>query len=139
MLTNTQTNLLWLVKLLNPYGLCREKTCLWGFANNKGADQPVHPHSLMSGFVIRLLESIISRLVTNEISSFYVVSVAEQAGLNLTLSETRRQVFSRRGPYKLSILFMGQWETVQTWVRHHLMWNLIRIFTVLLTECSIKI
>ena len=33
-----------------------------GFANsnNKGADQPVHLHSLISTFVIRLLESIIS-------------------------------------------------------------------------------
>ena len=29
-------------------------------SNNKVADQPVHPRSLISAFVIRLLESIIS-------------------------------------------------------------------------------
>ena len=34
------------------YGPSREKTCLWGFANNKGTDQPAHPRSLISPFVI---------------------------------------------------------------------------------------
>ena len=33
-------------------GPCRNKTCLRGFANNKGADQPVHLHSLISTFVV---------------------------------------------------------------------------------------
>ena len=36
--------------------------------NNKGADQPAHPRSLISAFVIRVLESIISRLAMSEIS-----------------------------------------------------------------------
>ena len=44
-----------------------EKTCLWGFTNNTGADQPAHPHSLISAFVIRYLESIICKLATGEI------------------------------------------------------------------------
>ena len=48
----------------------REKTCLRWFVNNTGADQPAHPHSLISAFVIRFLESIISRLATSEISNF---------------------------------------------------------------------
>ena len=48
----------------------REKTCLRGFANNTCADQPAHPRSLISAFVIHLLESIISRLATDEISNF---------------------------------------------------------------------
>ena len=48
----------------------REKTCLRRCANNTGADQPAHPRSLISAFVIRLLESIISRLNTDEISIF---------------------------------------------------------------------
>ena len=30
----------------------REKTCLWGFENSTGADQPAHPRSLISAFVI---------------------------------------------------------------------------------------
>ena len=41
-----------------------------GFVNNKGADQPAHPRSLISAFVIRLLESFISKLATREISLF---------------------------------------------------------------------
>ena len=51
-------------------GSRREKTCLRRFANNKGADQPAHPRSLISAFVIRLLESTTSRLITSEISIF---------------------------------------------------------------------
>ena len=37
-----------------------EKTCLTSYANNKGADQPVHPRSLISAFVVRCLDSKIS-------------------------------------------------------------------------------
>ena len=48
----------------------REKTCLRGFAKNTGADQPAHLHSLISAFVIRVLESAISKLATSEISTF---------------------------------------------------------------------
>ena len=42
------------------------KTCLRGFANNKGADQPAHPRSQISAFVIRVLERIIFKLATGE-------------------------------------------------------------------------
>ena len=41
-----------------------------GFANIKGADQPAHSHSLISSFVIRFLESIISKLGTEKNSIF---------------------------------------------------------------------
>ena len=47
------------------------------FANHIGADQPAHPRRLVCAFVVRLLDSNISRLATSEISNF---SVAEQAG-----------------------------------------------------------
>ena len=47
-----------------------KKTCLRGFANNTGSDQPVHPRSLISTFVIRFLESIIRNIATGEISIF---------------------------------------------------------------------
>ena len=53
-------------------------------ANNTGADQPAHSCSLISAFVVHVLESTISKLPTSEISFFELVSVAEQAGLNLT-------------------------------------------------------
>ena len=48
----------------------REKTCLRRFANNTGADQPAHSRSLISAYVIRVLESTISKLATSEISAF---------------------------------------------------------------------
>ena len=75
------------------YGPRHEKTCLPRFANSTTADQPAHPRSLISAFVIRLLESVISTLATNKFSSFKLVSVAEQTGLSLTLSETTKTGF----------------------------------------------
>ena len=71
----------------------RKKTCLRGFANNKGSDKPALPRRLISAFVIRVLESIISKLATIEISIFELVSVAEETGLNLTLSDTTKTGF----------------------------------------------
>ena len=56
--------------------------------SNEGTDQPVHQRSLISAFVIRLFKSIISKLTTSEISILYLVSVAEQAVLVMTWSET---------------------------------------------------
>ena len=53
-----------------PFGPRREKTYLRGVANNTGADQPAHPRSLVSAFVIRFLVSIICELATSEISIF---------------------------------------------------------------------
>ena len=38
------------------------------FANIEGLDQPAHPRRLIKAFVIRLLESIISRHAASEIS-----------------------------------------------------------------------
>ena len=61
----------------------REKPWLWGFANNTGADQPWHPSSLNSAFVICVLESIRYNVVTIEILIFYLVSIAEETGLKL--------------------------------------------------------
>ena len=47
-----------------------------------------HLRSLISTFVIHILESTISKLARSEFSFFQLISVAEQAGLNFTLSET---------------------------------------------------
>ena len=55
---------------VTSYGPRRKKTSLRWFSNNEGADQPAHPRSLISAFVIRLLESMISKLATREISIF---------------------------------------------------------------------
>ena len=75
------------------YGHRHEKPCLRGLPNNTGADQPVHPRSLISAFVIRFMESIICKLAAGESSIFQLVSVAEETGLKLTLSETPKTGF----------------------------------------------
>ena len=80
------------------FGPRREKTCLRGFANNTGADQPAHPRRLISAYVIPFLKCIISKLASREISIFYLVSVAEETGLNLTLSETPKTGFLATRP-----------------------------------------
>ena len=61
-------------------------------ANSKGAD----PRRPICGFVIRLLESIISELASSEILIFQLVSVAEEAGLNLnkTMVVASRPIYS---------------------------------------------
>ena len=82
--------------VLQSYGPRRKKTCS-DLANNREANQPAHLHSLISAFIICILESISSRLAISKISIFYLVSVAEQAGLNLGNQEDR--FLSRRGPY----------------------------------------
>ena len=80
------------------YGPRREKTCLRGLANNTGADQPAHPRSLISAFVIRFMERIICKLAAGEISIFQLVSVAEETGLNVALSETPKTGFLTTKP-----------------------------------------
>ena len=69
------------------------KMCLMPYANNKGADQPAHPRSLISAFVVRSLDDIISLVSRSEISRFQLVSVAEQTGLNVTRSQTSEDTF----------------------------------------------
>ena len=64
------------------------------YVNNKGADQPAHPHSLISVFVVRCLDSIISLDSIAEISRLKLASVAAQAGLCLGWSETPKDIFS---------------------------------------------
>ena len=63
------------------------------YASNKGADQPAHPRSLIGAFVVRCLDSIIPLVSISEISSIYLASVAEQAGLSLSWSQTPKTGF----------------------------------------------
>ena len=65
------------------------------YANNKGVDQPAYPHSLISTFVGCCLESMICILPLSKVSRFLLVSVAEQAGLNLTWLKIPEDTFSR--------------------------------------------
>ena len=54
------------------------------YANNKGADQRAHPRSLISAFVVRCLDSVMSLVSVTKISSLMLASIAEQASLSLT-------------------------------------------------------
>ena len=72
--------------------------------NNTGADQPSHRHRLIRAFVIRFLESIISKLATGEISNFSLASVAEKSGLKLALSETPKTGFLATRPIFIVML-----------------------------------
>ena len=69
------------------------------YANNKGADQPAHPRSLISAFVVRCLASVMSLASVTKISSLLLASVAEQASLSLTWSETPEDTFSHDGAH----------------------------------------
>ena len=64
------------------------------YANNKGADQPAHPRNLISTFVVRCLDSVMSLVSVTKISSPLLASVAEQTSLSLTWSETPEDMFS---------------------------------------------
>ena len=84
------------VSVLKGGAICRymiwastRETCLRRLANNTGADQPAHPRSLISAFIIRVLESTISKLAT---------TVAEQTGFSLALSETPKTGFVATRP-----------------------------------------
>ena len=62
-----------------------------GFAKHKGADQPALPRNLISAFVIRVLQSIISKLAVNKTSNFYLVSVAEETGFSSLCRKPQRR------------------------------------------------
>ena len=80
------------------------------YANDKGADQTAHPCSLIITFVIRYLGSI-PTLAKSKISRLWLVSVAEQAGLSLTWSETSNTGFL------MTRLIYQQLETAMPWPR----------------------
>ena len=61
------------------------------YANNKDAD---HPRSLISIFVNRCLDSILPAVSISGISSLKLASVAVQAGLYPTWSQTPKDWFS---------------------------------------------
>ena len=63
------------------------------YANNKGADQPAHPRSLISAFVVRCLDRRIPLFSKSKISRLYLVPVAEQASLSLTWAQTPKTDF----------------------------------------------
>ena len=72
------------------------------YANNKGVDQPAHPRSLISAFIVRCLDSVTSLVSVTKISSLMLASVAEQASLSLTWSETPEDTVSHDEAQRLT-------------------------------------
>ena len=63
-----------------------EKTCFWH-------NQPAHPGSLISTFVVRCLDSVIPLVSISKISSLYLAPSAAQAGLSLPWSQIPKTGF----------------------------------------------
>ena len=90
----------WLIS--TPFGVLgsivhvprHDKNLFMPYANNKASDQPAHPRSLISAFVVRCLDSIIPLVSISEISSLYLASRAAQVGLSLNWSQTPKTIFS---------------------------------------------
>ena len=69
-----------------------EKTC-FSHMRTTSADQPAHSRSLISVFVVRCQDRMIPLVSISKISSLYLPSVAAQAGLFLTWSQTPKTGF----------------------------------------------
>ena len=74
-----------------------EKMCLMPYANNKGADQPEHPHSLISVFVVHCLDSIISLDSIAEISRLASFCGCASRFVSCLIGNARRHILSWRG------------------------------------------
>ena len=60
-------NFVWEFQFLYRPG--HAKACRMTYANTKGADQTVHPHSLIITFVVRCLDSMVYILVKSKIAT----------------------------------------------------------------------
>ena len=67
------------------YGICEQQRCR----------SACYPHSLISTFIVRCLDSMLCILAISKVSKFLLASVAEQAGLNVTWSKIPEDTFSR--------------------------------------------
>ena len=101
------------------YGPRRDKTCLRGFVNNKAAEQPAHPHSLISAFVISKLKSIIYQLASSEISTiliFFIPAKISAIPKHVDLSKVVRTIHLFNPRFAVEIvngLVTGQYPEVR--------------------------
>ena len=87
-----------------------EKMCLMPYANNKGADQPAHPRSLISAFVVRCLDSMISLDSIAEISRLASFCGCAGRFVSGLVGNSRRHVMSCRGSYVLNSVHNARYE-----------------------------
>ena len=69
------------------------------YANNKGADQPAHPRSLISAFVVRCYDSIISLDSIADISTLPSFCGCTGRFVSGLVGNSRRHVLSCRGSF----------------------------------------
>ena len=67
-------------------------------------NQPAHPRSLISAFVVRCLDSITPLVSISEFPSLYLASVTAQTGLSLPLSQTPKTGFIATRLNKLRVI-----------------------------------
>ena len=94
---------------LSIYELGHEKMCLMSYVNKNGADQPAHPRSLISAFVVCCLEKYIYRFYSRNfktLASFCGCAGRFVSGL---VGNSRRYILSWWGSY-VFVLF-------NTWLR----------------------
>ena len=76
------------------------------YANNKGAEQPAHPRSLISAFVTRSIDSIIPLVSISEIASLYLASVAAKGRFVFYLVANPEDRFTRDMAHLMLVLFI---------------------------------
>ena len=81
-----------------------EKMCLMPYANNKGIDQPVHPRSLISAFVVRCQDNDTSSLY---IRNYNFSTLREYSGEMLSL-RTCKYKTGRTGFVLISDYWSGE-------------------------------
>ena len=86
-----------IIDCLLKLGLDARKPVFGGLRTTKAQTSLRICTVLIGIFIIRFLESIISKLAISKISIFQLFSVAEQAGLNLPSSETPKTGFVASG------------------------------------------
>ena len=84
-----------------------EKMCLVSYANNKGADQPAQPRSLISTFVVCCLDSIISLDSIAEISRLASFCGCAGRFVSGLVGKSQRHVFSWRGSFIIACPPLG--------------------------------
>ena len=92
------------------------------YANNKGADQPAHPRSLISAFVVRFLDNIIPLVSISKMPILWLASEAVQPGLSLTWSETSKTGFLVTWLILLLYLLVPM-EGCDLWSLHCFIWS----------------
>ena len=72
----------------------------------KGADQPAHPRSLISAFVVRCLDSIISLDSSRNFKTLASFCVCTGRFVSVLVGNSRRHVLSCRGSYVYCVIVL---------------------------------